>query len=85
MKKSDKLLCFKLNDGIGERQVLSGIAKYYQPEELIGKKVLVVVNLKPRKMMGLESHGMICSAEAPDGSIQLILPDMSIPAGSRLC
>ena len=85
VKKSDKLLCFKLNDGIGERQVLSGIAKYYQPEELVGKKVLVVVNLKPRKMMGLESHGMICSAEAPDGSIQLILPDMSIPAGSRLC
>ena len=83
--KSSKLLKFTLFDGIGERQVLSGIAQYYKPEELIGKKVLVVVNLKPRKICGLESCGMICSAEAPDGSIQLILPDPSIPAGSRLC
>jgi methionyl-tRNA synthetase len=65
--------------------VLSGIAKYYKPEELIGRKVLVVANLKPIKLCGLESCGMICSAEAPDGSIQLILPDQSIPAGSRLC
>lgn len=85
VKKSNKLLCFTLFDGIGERQVLSGIAQYYKPEELVGKKVLVVVNLKPRKICGLESCGMICSAEAPDGAIQLILPDQSIPAGSRLC
>ena len=85
VKKSSKLLCFKLFDGVGERQVLSGIAKYYQPEELIGKKVLVVANLKPVKLCGLESCGMICSAEAPDGSLQLIFPDQSIPAGSRLC
>ena len=85
VKKSNKLLCFKLFDGIGERQVLSGIAKYYEPADLIGKKVLVVANLKPVKLCGLESCGMICSAEAPDGSIQLIFPDPSIPAGSRLC
>lgn len=85
VKKSNKLLCFQLFDGIGERQILSGIAQYYKPEELVGKKVLAVVNLKPRKLCGLESCGMICSAEAPDGSIQLILPDVSIPAGSRLC
>lgn len=85
VKKSSKLLCFQLFDGIGERQVLSGIAKYYQPEDLIGKKVLVVVNLKPVKLCGLESFGMICSADAPDGSLQLIFPDQSIPAGSRLC
>ena len=85
VKKSSKLLCFKLFDGIGERQVLSGIAKYYKPEELVGKKVLVVANLKPIKLCGLESCGMICSAEAPDGSIQLIFPDPSIPAGAKLC
>ena len=85
VKKSSKLLCFKLFDGVGERQVLSGIAKYYQPEDLVGKKVLVVANLKPVKLCGLESCGMICSAEAPDGSLQLIFPDQSIPAGSRLC
>ena len=85
VKKSNKLLCFRLFDGIAERQVLSGIAKWYEPETLIGKKVLVVANLKPIKLCGLESCGMICSAEAPDGSIQLILPDQSIPAGSRLC
>ena len=85
VKKSSKLLCFQLFDGIGERQVLSGIAKYYKPEELIGRKVLVVANLKPIKLCGLESCGMICSAEAPDGSIQLVFPDPSIPAGAKLC
>ena len=85
VKKSSKLLCFKLFDGIGERQVLSGIAKYYQPEELIGKKVFCVVNLKPVKLCGLESCGMICSAEGADGKITLLIADDSIAAGSKLC
>ena len=85
VKKSSKLLCFQLFDGIGERQVLSGIAKYYQPEELVGKKVFCVVNLKPVKLCGLESCGMICSAEGPDGKITLLIADDSIAAGSRLC
>ena len=85
VKKSSKLLCFRLFDGIGERQVLSGIAKYYQPEELVGKKVFCVVNLKPVKLCGLESCGMICSAEGPDGKITLLTADDSIAAGSRLC
>ena len=85
VKKSSKLLCFRLFDGIGERQVLSGIAKYYQPEELVGKKVFCVVNLKPVKLCGLESCGMICSAEGPDGTITLLTADDSIAAGSRLC
>lgn len=85
VKKSSKLLCFKLFDGIGERQVLSGIAKWYQPEELVGKKVFCVVNLKPVKLCGLESCGMICSAEGADGKITLLIADDSIAAGSRLC
>ena len=85
VKKSSKLLCFKLFDGIGERQVLSGIAKWYQPEELVGKKVFCVVNLKPVKLCGLESCGMICSAEGADGKITLLIADDGIAAGSRLC
>ena len=85
VKKSSKLLCFKLFDGIGERQVLSGIAKWYQPEELVGKKVFCVVNLKPVKLCGLESCGMICSAEGADGTVTLLIADDSIAAGSRLC
>ncbi len=85
VKKSSKLLCFKLFDGIAERQVLSGIAKWYAPEDLVGKKVFCVVNLKPVKLCGLESCGMICSAEGADGKITLLIADDSIAAGSRLC
>ena len=85
VKKSNKLLCFKLFDGIGERQVVSGIAKWYSPEELVGKTLLVVSNLKPVTLCGVESCGMICSVEQPDGSIKLVMLDDSIAAGSRLC
>lgn len=85
VKKSSKLLCFKLFDGIAERQVLSGIAKWYAPEDLVGKKVFCVVNLKPVKLCGLESCGMICSAEGADGKITLLIADDNIAAGSRLC
>ncbi len=66
VKKSDKLLLFKVDDGFGERQVLSGIAKYYQPEDLIGKTLAMIVNLAPRKMMGYESNGMILSVRDGD-------------------
>jgi len=66
VKKSDKLLLFKVDDGFGERQVLSGIAKYYEPEQLIGKTLAMIVNLEPRKMMGLESNGMIMSVRDGD-------------------
>ena len=66
VKKSDKLLLFKVDDGFGERQVLSGIAKYYEPEDLIGKTLAMIVNLEPRKMMGLESNGMIMSVRDGD-------------------
>ena len=63
MKKSDKLLKFILDDGTGtDRQILSGIHKWYQPEDLVGKTLIAIVNLPPRKMMGLESNGMLISA-----------------------
>ena len=84
VKKSEKLLKFTLNDGTSEpRQILSGIAKYYQPEELIGKTLVAVTNLPPRKMMGQESCGMLLSAERGD-KLNLIMLDDSIPAGARL-
>ena len=81
--KSDKLLKFKVDDGFGERQVLSGIAKYYKPEELIGKTLAMIVNLEPRKMMGLESHGMILSVKFGDGYRVIEFPD-SVKPGSDI-
>ena len=85
VKKSDKLLKFSLDDGSGTpRQILSGIAKYYKAEELVGKTVVAVTNLPPRKMMGQESNGMLLSAERGDELKLLMLPD-DVKAGSRLC
>ncbi|MBQ8514725.1 MAG: methionine--tRNA ligase [Ruminococcus sp.] len=84
VKKSKKLLCLQLDDGMGGRQVVSGIAQWYTPEELIGKKVMVVVNLKPAKLCGVESNGMICAADAPDGSAKVVFPDQSLPCGSKI-
>ena len=84
VKKSDKLLKFTLNDGTDTpRQILSGIAKYYQPEELVGKTLVAVTNLAPRKMMGQMSCGMLLSAERGD-KLNLVMLDDSIPAGARL-
>jgi len=89
VKKSDKLLKFTLDDGSGtDRQILSGIAKWYKPEELIGKTLVAIINLPPRKMMGQESCGMIISAvhkEKGEEKLHLIMVDDSIPAGAKLC
>ena len=89
VKKSEKLLRFELDDGSGTpRQILSGIAKYYAPEDLVGKTVAAIVNLPPRKMMGLESNGMLLSAvRTINGKeeLHLIMLDNNIPAGSTLC
>ena len=83
--KSEKLLKFILDDGSGrERQILSGIAKYYKPGELVGKTVLACTNLPPRKMMGQESCGMIISAVSGD-DLKLVILDDGIPAGAELC
>jgi len=88
VKKSDKLLQFTLDDGTGtERQILSGIAKFYKPEELIGKTLVAIVNLPPRKMMGRESCGMLISAihtENGEEKLNLLMIDDSIPAGAKL-
>lgn len=67
VKKSDKLLCFQLDDGMGGRQVLSGIAECYDPADLVGKQVIMIANLAPRKIRGIESCGMLLSAETPQG------------------
>ena len=84
VKKSEKLLKFTLNDGTGTpRQILSGIAKYYQPEELVGKTLVAVTNLAPRKMMGQLSCGMLLSAERGD-KLHLVILDDKVPAGARL-
>ena len=89
VKKSDKLLQFTLDDGTGtDRQILSGIAKYYKPEELIGKTLVAITNLPPRKMMGRESCGMLLSAvhtEQGEEKLQLLMVSDTIPAGAKLC
>jgi len=80
--KADKLLQFKIDDGLQGRTIVSGIANYYQPEELIGKNVCFIANLAPRKLKGIESEGMILSAENPDGSLVLIQPMADAKPGS---
>ncbi len=89
VKKSDKLLQFTLDDGSGtDRQILSGIAKFYKPEELIGKTLVAITNLPPRKMMGRESCGMLISAVHMDNGeekLNLLMIDDAIPAGAKLC
>lgn len=84
VKKSSKLLCLQLDDGMGGRQVVSGIAKWYKPEDLVGKKVIVVANLKPVKLCGVESCGMICAAELPGGEAKVLFADDSVPCGAKV-
>ncbi|AGC69260.1 methionine--tRNA ligase MetG [Thermoclostridium stercorarium subsp. stercorarium DSM 8532] len=83
VKKSEKLLKLELDIGIETRQVVSGIAKYYKPEDLIGKKVVMIANLKPAKLMGIESQGMILAASNED-KLVLVTVDGDIPAGSKI-
>ncbi len=89
VKKSEKLLKFTLDDGTGtDRQILSGIAKWYKPEDLVGKTLVAIVNLPPRKMMGQLSCGMLISAvhtERGEEKLNLIMVDDAIPAGAKLC
>ena len=83
VKKSKKLLYLQLDDGMGGRQVVSGIAQYYKPEDLIGKKVQFIANLKPVKLCGMESNGMICAVDIPDGC-KVIFVDDDVPVGSKV-
>ena len=89
VKKSEKLLKFTLDDGTGtDRQILSGIAKWCKPEELVGKTLMAIVNLPPRKMMGQESNGMLISAvhtEHGEEKLNLLILDDKIPAGAKMC
>ncbi|MCH5216356.1 MAG: methionine--tRNA ligase [Muribaculaceae bacterium] len=83
--KADKLLFFKIDDGTGtERTIVSGIAKYYNPEDLVGKQICFVANLAPRKLKGIESQGMILSAQNPDGSLIVIGPQCPVQPGSQV-
>ena len=84
MKKSKKLLKLILNDGDGERQVLSGISQWYAPEDLIGKKIVLVSNLKPAKLCGEVSNGMILAADCSEDDVKVLFVDPSVPAGSRI-
>ena len=85
LKKSKKLLKIQLEDGEGIRQILSGIAAWYTPEDLIGKKVLFVANLKPAKLAGELSEGMILAADCSETEVKVVFVDDSIPAGATVC
>ena len=83
--KADKLLQFKIDDGLGGRTIVSGIAKHYNPEDLVGKQVCFVANLAPRKLKGIESQGMILSALNYDESLSVITVDREVKPGSEVC
>jgi methionyl-tRNA synthetase len=83
--KSKKLLCFKIKSGNETRQILSGIHKFYEPEQLVGKTIVYVANLEPRKLAGLESQGMILSAEGPNGELSVVSTEREVPSSSELC
>lgn len=82
--KAKKLFKIQLDDGMGGRQIVSGIAQHYTPEELIGKKIIVVANLKPAKLCGVESSGMLLAGNRRDGSVCVTFIDDSVPVGTRL-
>lgn len=84
MEKSNKLLKLKVDTGIDQRTVLSGIAQHYTPEEMVGKQVTLIANLAPRKMMGIESQGMILMAEDLDGKLRLVFPSEIVTPGSTV-
>ncbi len=82
--KTDKLLKLEIDLGIEKRIIVSGIALHFKPEEIIGKQVVIVANLAPRKMMGIESNGMILMAEDKEGKLYFINPDEKINEGSSV-
>ena len=80
---SDKLLKLLVDDGQSERQLVAGVGQYYAPEELIGRRIVIVANLEPKTLMGLESQGMLLAADSDQGPV-LLMPDKDIPAGSKV-
>ena len=85
VKKSKKLLCSQVKIGSQVRQIVSGIKAYYTPEEMVGKKVMVVTNLKPAKLAGILSEGMILCAEDAEGNVCVVSPEKNMPSGSEIC
>ena len=85
VKKSRKLLCSQVKIGSQVKQIVSGIKAYYTPEEMVGKKVMVLVNLKPAKLAGVVSEGMLLCAEDADGNLALVTPEKDMPAGAEIC
>ncbi len=85
VKKSRKLLCSQVKIGSRVRQIVSGIKAHYSPEEMVGKKVMVVTNLKPAKLAGIMSEGMILCAEDAEGNLALVVPEKDMPAGAEIC
>ena len=85
VKKSKKLLCFQVKVGSQTRQIISGIKAYYKPEDTIGMKVMVLINLKPAKLAGMMSEGMLLCAEDAEGNVCLMTPEKAMPAGAEIC
>ncbi len=83
--KSKKLLCSQVKIGSQVRQIVSGIKAHYSPEEMVGKRVMVVTNLKPAKLAGVMSEGMILCAEDAEGNLSLMVPEKEMPAGAEIC
>ena len=83
--KSKKLLCSQVKIGSTVKQIVSGIKAYYSPEEMVGKKVMVLVNLKPAKLAGVLSEGMLLCAEDAEGNLALMKPEKDMPAGAEIC
>lgn len=82
--KADKLLQFLIDDGMNKRTIISGIAAWYKPEDMVGKQVCFIANLEPRKIKGVESQGMIFSVEDADGTLSLIQPSKEVNPGSQI-
>ena len=82
--KTDRLLQFLIDDGMEKRTIVSGIAKFYQPEDLVGKQLCFIANLPPRKLKGIVSQGMILSAENADGSLVVIAPSGPVVPGAQV-
>ena len=85
VEKSKKLLCSQVKIGSQVKQIVSGIRKYYSPEEMVGKKVMVLVNLKPAKLAGVLSEGMLLCAEDAEGNLALMTPEKTMPSGAEIC
>ena len=85
VENSRKLLCSQVRIGSEVKQIVSGIKAHYSVKEMVGKKVMVLVNLKPAKLAGVVSEGMLLCAEDADGKLALLVPDKNMPAGAEIC